>query len=81
MTTPRTAKEFRDFARLHHPDRGGDPEVFAAGVAAYRARASPEPAVVFYRKRTLLAQLLDALRTRLPTSPGRSPRPHDRRAR
>ena len=82
MSDPRTAQEFRDFARRHHPDVGGDPDVFAAGVAAYRARASPPPApdVVFYRKRTLLAQLVDALRMRLPV-PSRFPRTHDRRAR
>jgi hypothetical protein len=28
--------EWREFVRRHHPDRGGDPEVFAAGVRAYR---------------------------------------------
>ncbi|WP_181779665.1 hypothetical protein [Pseudonocardia pini] len=27
---------FRAFVREHHPDRGGDPEVFAAGMARFR---------------------------------------------
>jgi hypothetical protein len=26
---------FRAFVREHHPDRGGDPEVFAAGLARF----------------------------------------------
>lgn len=28
----------REFARQHHPDVGGDPEVFARGLAELRAR-------------------------------------------
>lgn len=32
----------RAFARRHHPDVGGDPEVFAAGLAELRARRQPE---------------------------------------
>jgi hypothetical protein len=28
--------EWRRFVRDHHPDRGGDPELFARGVRAYR---------------------------------------------
>lgn len=65
---PSTPSEFREFVRRHHPDVGGDPEVFAAGVAAWRAGSarSPTPAVVFYRKQTLLAQLLQTLRANLP---------------
>jgi curved DNA-binding protein CbpA len=27
---------FRRYARAHHPDRGGDPATFQAGVKAYR---------------------------------------------
>lgn len=30
---------YRSFVRTHHPDRGGDPEVFRQGVARYRALA------------------------------------------
>jgi hypothetical protein len=33
--------EWRRFVREHHPDRGGDPEVFAAGVRAYREGRRP----------------------------------------
>jgi hypothetical protein len=36
--------EWRQFVLEHHPDRGGDPEVFAAGLAAYRAGRRPGPA-------------------------------------
>lgn len=61
MTSPRTPQEFRRFVRRHHPDRGGDPAVFAAGVTAYRDRqvAAASP-VVFYRRgrRPLLHRLL-----------------------
>jgi hypothetical protein len=31
-------RAFRDFVRENHPDRGGDAEIFAAGVASYRAK-------------------------------------------
>ena len=34
----------REFIRTHHPDRGGDPAAFAAGLAAYDRRSSGEPA-------------------------------------
>lgn len=57
---PRTVQEFRRFAAQHHPDRGGDPEVFAAGVAAWRARQAGPP-VVFYRRTTRRARLLALL--------------------
>lgn len=30
-------QEFREFVRAHHPDRGGDPDVFVAGLARLRA--------------------------------------------
>ncbi|MGX7826735.1 hypothetical protein ACTG9Q_16745 [Actinokineospora sp. 24-640] len=30
--------EYREFVRRHHPDRGGDPAEFVAGLAALRAR-------------------------------------------
>lgn len=82
MTQPRTVEEFRAFVRTHHPDVGGDPAVFSAGVAAWRAHSAPvpPPSVVFYRKRTLLAQLVVALCQRLP-APRRPPRTHDRRVR
>ena len=37
---------FRAFVREHHPDRGGDPEAFVAGLArfgAVPAPADPDP--------------------------------------
>ena len=38
--------EFRAFVREHHPDRGGDPEVFKAGLARFGVTAPlpPNPA-------------------------------------
>lgn len=37
-------RAFREFVRTYHPDVGGDPAVFAAGVAAYRSgRPIPAP--------------------------------------
>lgn len=39
-----TRAAIRAFARTHHPDVGGDPEVFAAGLAELRSRGrGPEP--------------------------------------
>jgi hypothetical protein len=35
--------EFRAFVREHHPDRGGDPEVFVAGLARF-GTARPQAA-------------------------------------
>ncbi|MCW0211972.1 MAG: hypothetical protein OJJ54_01295 [Pseudonocardia sp.] len=29
---------YRAFVRAHHPDRGGDPEVFVAGLARFHAQ-------------------------------------------
>lgn len=29
--------EYREFVRTHHPDLGGDPEVFVAGMARFAA--------------------------------------------
>jgi curved DNA-binding protein CbpA len=60
---------FRRFALTHHPDRGGDPDQFRAGLEAYRrllgetgrrtvTRSGAD--VVFHRRRTPL----DALRRR-----------------
>jgi hypothetical protein len=39
------AARFRAFARRHHPDVGGDPEAFRAGLEAFRAGRSPFAAV------------------------------------
>ena len=38
----------RAFIRTHHPDRGGDPEVFMTGLAAFDTHPpDPEPVRVF----------------------------------
>lgn len=34
--TPQERAAFRAFVREHHPDRGGDPEVFVRGLARFR---------------------------------------------
>ena len=34
--TNRSRAEFRAFVRNHHPDVGGDPDTFIAGIARYR---------------------------------------------
>lgn len=34
--------EFRAFVRAHHPDRGGDPEVFVAGLARFGVEPGPD---------------------------------------
>jgi len=50
---------FRRFARLHHPDRGGNPETFQAGLEAYqrmlgtRAPSSGAEVVFHHRPRGL----------------------------
>ncbi|MGI8695595.1 MAG: hypothetical protein ACR2JQ_02920 [Mycobacteriales bacterium] len=63
-------REFRRFVRQHHPDVGGDPHVFTAGVARYRRRLRPgidpdDPRlrceIVFYRRRSGPASLVDAV--------------------
>jgi hypothetical protein len=45
---------FRRFALRHHPDRGGSPETFQAGVDAYRRLSGRRRApanVTFHRRR------------------------------
>jgi hypothetical protein len=57
---------FRRFALRNHPDRGGDPATFQAGVDAYRrlsGRTRAPANVTFYRRRRApLSSLLRALR-------------------
>jgi len=50
----------REFIRAHHPDRGGDPDAFAAGLAAYDRPPHPGPAarIVVVPDRPLLVSLL-----------------------
>ena len=60
------AEAFRRYALRHHPDRGGDPATFQAGVDAYRQMIQPPRApanVVFHRRRRpRVASVLRALR-------------------
>lgn len=44
---------FREFVRTHHPDVGGDPATFAAGVSAYRSGSVPAPTGVGSRVETV----------------------------
>lgn len=36
-----TRRAFREFVHRHHPDVGGDPEVFVAGLAAFGRGTAP----------------------------------------
>ncbi len=60
MTLDDIRAAFHDYARTHHPDRGGDPEAFRLGVAAYDALTCTDPRsnVVFYKRRSRLSRLL-----------------------
>ncbi len=76
---PRTPQEFRRFVRTHHPDRGGDPDAFAAGVADYRRhQAAGEAPVVFYRRADRRRSLLHRLLGLTPWT-SRRHRRHERR--
>ncbi|HVV08883.1 hypothetical protein [Amycolatopsis sp.] len=56
---------YRRFVRTHHPDVGGDPEVFAAGVRRFQAaRERPDAPIVFVTRRRGLPWVLAALRAR-----------------
>lgn len=84
----RARSELRRFVRDAHPDRGGDPEAFAAGLALHRYRVAlaegravpsqrgPAPEVFFYSKQTSVGRLLAALLTTL--RPSRRPAPRVR---
>jgi curved DNA-binding protein CbpA len=71
-TRREVTEAFRRFALCHHPDRGGDPSLFQAGVDAYRRltdRRGPTAAdgdVVFHRRsRPGVTTLLGVARRRL----------------
>lgn len=60
-------RRLRAFALAHHPDRGGDPDTFVAGLAALRqGRPTPAEAPFLYRRRGL-AGWLGLHRPRPPT--------------
>jgi hypothetical protein len=48
-------RAFRAWVRAHHPDAGGDPDEFAAGIARWRQRrpggGAPASAVSVFRAR------------------------------
>ncbi len=59
----------RAFISVHHPDRGGDPEVFMAGLRRFDAesaqlRVEPLPRVVVLARSTWLKRLITALAKR-----------------
>lgn len=56
----------REFIRAHHPDRGGDPEVFMEGLRRFDAAPEqpgldPLPRVVVIVRRGWLIRLITAL--------------------
>ena len=57
----------REFIRAHHPDHGGDPAAFMAGLAAFDQlpAGTPLPRVVVVADTPLLAHLLAALMRRI----------------
>lgn len=69
----------RAFIRDHHPDRGGDPDAFIAGLRSLgqeRSRGSePPPRITFVRRRPWLARKATAVVRRLRHEP-RPPRVH-----
>ncbi len=59
----------REFICAHHPDRGGDPDVFMAGLRRFDAeseqrRVEPLPRVVVVAHRAWLKRLVTALARR-----------------
>jgi hypothetical protein len=58
----------REFIRAHHPDRGGDPELFAAGLRSFDADREldwPLPRVVVVAHRAWLVRVANAVVKRL----------------
>ena len=59
----------RDFIRAHHPDRGGDPDMFAEGLRSFgteheRSR-QPRPRVVIVKHRMWVTRMVIAAARRL----------------
>ncbi|WP_116201479.1 hypothetical protein [Amycolatopsis circi] len=60
---------YRRFVRTHHPDVGGDPAEFAAGLREFRRgpqaeTAPPDESLVFVRRSRGVPRLLAALAAR-----------------
>jgi hypothetical protein len=66
----------RDFIRAHHPDRGGDPDLFIVGLGAFDTGLEqdprPLPKVVVVKRRAWLIRLASAAAQRLRYGPGPS---------
>ncbi len=62
-------RRLRAFSPAHHPDRGGDPDTFIAGLAALRSGrpADADAVPTVYRRRRGLAGWLGLGRPRPPT--------------
>jgi hypothetical protein len=72
----------RDFIRSHHPDRGGDPDAFMAGLRSFAENPAnpadpdlgPLPLVFIVKRRRWPARLAAAAAHRLrPNDPGAQP--------
>jgi hypothetical protein len=63
------AQRRRDYIRTHHPDRGGDPDAFIAGMQSFGADhdtgSEPLPQVFVVNRRAWLARLAIATLQRL----------------
>lgn len=60
---------YRAFVREHHPDVGGDPAEFAAGLRALRERAAtpaeePDAPIVFVARQSALPRMVSAFSAR-----------------
>ena len=62
-------RQRRDFIRAHHPDRGGDPDVFVAGLRSFgmdqEGTPQPGPRVVVVRRRPWPTRMVIAVARRL----------------
>lgn len=63
----------RDFIRAHHPDRGGDTELFIAGLRAFDAghdqAAGRRPRVIIVKRRRWVIRLAVAAARRIRYGP------------
>jgi hypothetical protein len=63
----------RDFIRAHHPDRGGDPQAFIAGLRAFGTDPGQDsgllPRVIIIRRRAWLIRQASAAAQRLRHGP------------
>ena len=80
MRTDGAERRRREFIQVNHPDRGGDPDVFIAGMRSFDAGANspgqqPLPRVVVVSHRSWLTRLAIAVVQRLRHGK-RAPRVH-----